>query len=122
MDRINVPGPNAKKIVARDSQYISNSYPRAYPFVMKYGKGTEVWDVDGIDSWILRLALQLPAQGTVHPEVVKSIKRQAREIFTHLSDFYHPIWVELFAERLDSISPFDGEGYFFYDQLRHRKC
>ncbi|MCJ7733105.1 MAG: acetyl ornithine aminotransferase family protein [Anaerolineales bacterium] len=106
MERLNVPGPKAKQIVAQDSEYISNSYPRAYPFVMDYGKGTEVWDVDGNRFLDFAAGIAVNATGHSHPEVVKAIKDQADK-FLHIScDFYHPIWVEL-GKRLDKIAPFE---------------
>jgi hypothetical protein len=42
-----LPGPNAKKIIARDTQVISPSYTRSYPMVAKSGRGAMVEDVDG---------------------------------------------------------------------------
>lgn len=112
MERLNVPGPKAKKIVARDSKYISNSYPRAYPFVMDHGKGTEVWDVDGNRYLDFAAGIAVTATGHSHPEVVKAIKEQADKFLHISSDCYHPIWVEL-AERLDSIAPFDEDARSF---------
>ena len=47
MNQLNVPGPKARELVQRDLRVVSPSYPRAYPFVMDHGQGTEVWDVDG---------------------------------------------------------------------------
>ena len=42
-----LPGPKAQALLARDAKVVSPSYPRDYPFVMDYGRGAEVWDVDG---------------------------------------------------------------------------
>src|ERR1039458_243347 len=42
-----LPGPNARKVIARDTQFISPSYTRAYPMVAKSGRGAMVEDVDG---------------------------------------------------------------------------
>jgi 4-aminobutyrate aminotransferase len=112
MERLNVPGPKAKKIVARDSQYVSNSYPRAYPFVMEKGKGTEVWDVDGNRYLDFAAGIAVTGTGHSHPVVVEAIKEQVEKFLHISSDFYHPIWVEL-AERLDSIAPFDEDAASF---------
>ena len=112
MKRLNVPGPKAKQIIARDSKYISNSYSRAYPFVMDHGKGTEVWDVDGNRYLDFAAGIAVTSTGHSHPEVVKAIKKQADK-FLHISTgWYHPIWVEL-AERLDSIAPFEEDAVSF---------
>jgi 4-aminobutyrate aminotransferase len=112
MQRFNVPGPKAKQIIAQDSQYISNSYPRAYPFVMDHGKGTEIWDVDGNRYLDFAAGIAVTGTGHSHPEVVKAIKEQADKFLHISSDFYHPIWVEL-AKRLDSIAPFDEQAVSF---------
>ena len=42
-----LPGPNAKRVLAADEQYISPSYTRSYPLVAKQGHGIVVTDVDG---------------------------------------------------------------------------
>ena len=112
MERLNVPGPKAKKIVAKDGQYVSNSYPRAYPFVMDHGKGTEVWDVDGNRYLDFASGIAVTGTGHSHPEVVKAIKEQVDKFLHISSDFYHPVWVEL-AERLDSIAPFKEDAATF---------
>jgi 4-aminobutyrate aminotransferase len=112
MDRLPVPGPKAKKIVAEDSQYISNSYPRAYPFVMEHGKGTEVWDVDGNRFLDFAAGIAVTGTGHSHPDVVKAIKDQAEKFLHISSDFYHPIWVEL-GKRLNSIAPFEEDAVAF---------
>ncbi|MGB2964242.1 MAG: acetyl ornithine aminotransferase family protein [Anaerolineales bacterium] len=112
MERLNVPGPKAKKIVAKDSKFISNAYPRAYPFVMEHGKGTEVWDVDGNRYLDFAAGIAVTGTGHSHPDVVQAIKDQADK-FLHISTvFYHPIWVEL-AERLNKIVPFNEDASSF---------
>ena len=42
-----LPGPNARRVLAGDQQYISPSYTRSYPLVAKSGRGIVVTDVDG---------------------------------------------------------------------------
>jgi 4-aminobutyrate aminotransferase len=106
MERLNVPGPKAKKVLADDNIFISSSYPRAYPFVMDHGKGTEVWDVDGNRFLDFAAGIAVTGTGHSHPKVVQAIKEQAEKFLHISSDFYHPIWVDL-AKRLDSIAPFD---------------
>jgi 4-aminobutyrate aminotransferase len=105
MKMLNVPGPKAKAVVARDRNVISPSYPRAYPFVMDHGKGTEVWDVDGNRYLDFASGIAVVATGHCHPKVVKAIQEQAAK-FVHISsDFFHPKMVEL-GERLNEIAPF----------------
>jgi 4-aminobutyrate aminotransferase len=109
---MNVPGPNAKDIIERDSAVISPSYPRAYPFVMARGQGTEVWDVDNNRFLDFAAGIAVVATGHSHPNVVRAIKNQA-ERFIHIScDFYHAPWVEL-GEKLNEIAPFNEDALTF---------
>ena len=112
MPHLNVPGPKAKAIVARDHAVVSQSYLRAYDFVMGHGRGTEVWDVDGNRYLDFGSGVAVCSTGHSHPKVVKAIQEQA-EKFVHISsDYYHPIWVEV-AEKLSEIAPFSEPGISF---------
>ncbi len=102
----NVPGPKAKEALARDRAVISPSYPRAAPFVMSHGRGTEVWDVDGHRYLDFIAGIAVVSTGHSHPTVVKAIQEQAEKFIHISSDYYHPLWIEL-GERLDEIAPFD---------------
>jgi 4-aminobutyrate aminotransferase len=107
-----LPGPKAQAIIQRDQATISPSYPRAYPFVMDHGKGTEVWDVDGNRFLDFAAGIAVVATGHSHPQVVKAIQDQA-ERFIHISsDYYHETWVRL-GEKFDEIAPFDGPAASF---------
>lgn len=105
MKRYNVPGPRAQEIIKKDSQFISPSYPRAYPFVMDHGDGIQVWDVDGNQFLDFAAGIAVTGTGHSHPVVVEAIKEQLDRFIHISSDFYHSIWVDL-AERLAEISPF----------------
>jgi 4-aminobutyrate aminotransferase len=112
MQIYDLPGPKAKAIIERDSEVISPSYARAYPFVMDHGKGSDVWDVDGNHFLDFASGIAVTATGHSHPKVVQAIKDQA-EKFLHISaDFYHEGWVNL-AERLDQIAPFKEDAVSF---------
>jgi 4-aminobutyrate aminotransferase len=107
-----LPGPKARSIIERDQAVISPSYPRGYPFVMDYGRGTEVWDVDGNRFLDFAAGIAVCSTGHSHPEVVKAIQEQA-ERFIHISsDFYHEPWVKL-GEKLDLIAPFKEDAVSF---------
>lgn len=108
MKRMDLPGPEAQKVIQEDKKYISNSYPRAYPFVMDHGKGTQVWDVDGNRYLDFAAGIAVTGTGHSHPKVVEAIKQQVDKFIHISSDFYHPIWVKL-AKSLDSIAPFENE-------------
>jgi 4-aminobutyrate aminotransferase len=109
---MNVPGPKAKEILERDRAVISPSYPRAAPFVMDHGLGSEVWDVDGNRYLDFAAGIAVAATGHSHPQVVKAIQDQAEKFIHISSDYYHPIWVEL-GEKLDQIAPFDEPAVSF---------
>lgn len=112
MQMMNLPGPKARAILKRDQAVISPSYPRAHPFVMDHGKGTEVWDVDGNRFLDFAAGLAVVSTGHSHPKVVKAIQEQAEKFIHISSDFYHPVWVEL-AEKLNDIAPFLDNGISF---------
>ena len=112
MKALNLPGPNARKIIARDRNVISPSYPRGYPFVMDHGKGTEVWDVDGNRFLDFAAGIAVNSTGHSHPEVVKAIQDQAEKFIHISSDFYHDNWV-LLGEKLANIAPWKGPSMSF---------
>ena len=100
-----LPGPNARKVIARDAQFLSPSYTRGYPMVAKSGRGAMVEDVDGNIFLDFAAGIAVVSTGHCHPRVVKAIQDQAAELI-HISgtDFYIPNMVEL-AERLAAIAP-----------------
>jgi 4-aminobutyrate aminotransferase len=99
-----LPGPQGRDIVERDVRSISQSYGRAYPFVMSHGRGSEVWDVDGHRFIDFTSGIAVTATGHSHPVVVQAIK-DAADKFIHISsDFYHESMVQL-AEKLDEMVP-----------------
>ncbi len=109
---LEVPGPQAKKILERDQAVISPSYPRVAPFVMDHGKGSEVWDVDGNRFLDFAAGIAVASTGHSHPKVVKAIQAQAEKFLHISSDYYHPIWVEL-GEKLSEIAPFSEPAISF---------
>ncbi len=112
MLKLNVPGPKAQALIARDRAVVSSSYPRGYPFVMDHGKGVEVWDLDGNRYIDMMAGIAVLSTGHSHPRVVKAVQ-SAAENFLHISsDFYHEGWVRL-SERLDEIAPFDEHAKTF---------
>ncbi len=107
-----IPGSKAKEIIERDHQFVSPSYPRAYPFVMDHGKGVKVWDVDGNEFLDFAAGIAVVATGHSHPKVVKAIQEQAEKFIHISSDFYHENWVDL-AEQLNRIAPFKEQAVSF---------
>jgi 4-aminobutyrate aminotransferase len=109
-----IPGPNAKRILAGDEQYISPSYTRSYPMVAKRGRGIVVEDVDGNEFFDFSAGIAVVSTGHCHPEVVAAIRKQAGELI-HMSgtDFYYEGMVTL-AERLSKIAPMPGPHKIYY--------
>src|SRR5262252_548119 len=91
-----LPGPRARAIIDRDTQYISPSYTRSYPLVARRGRGCIVEDVDGNRFLDLSAGIAVVATGHCHPQVVEAIQRQAAELI-HMSgtDFYYENMVDL---------------------------
>jgi 4-aminobutyrate aminotransferase len=110
-----LPGPKAKAMIARDSQVVSPSYPRDYPFVMSHGRGTEVWDVDGNRFLDFAAGIAVCSTGHAHPRVVGAI-REAAGRFVHISsDYWHEEMIGL-AERLARVAPFGEPAMSFFCQ------
>ncbi len=108
-----LPGPKAQALLARDAEVVSPSYPRDYPFVMDYGRGAEVWDVDGNRFIDFAAGIAVTSTGHSHPAVVDSIK-QAADNFLHISsDYYHEHQIKL-GEKLDEVAPFDEPAMTFF--------
>lgn len=109
-----LPGPEARRIVEADARYISPSYTRSYPFVIRRGAGAVVEDVDGNRFLDFSAGIAVVATGHSHPEVVAAIQRQAAE-FIHMSgtDFYYENMVEL-ARKLEAITPGAGPKRTFF--------
>jgi 4-aminobutyrate aminotransferase len=100
-----LPGPKARQVIARDTQFISPSYTRGYPMVAKSGRGAMVEDVDGNLFLDFAAGIAVVSTGHCHPQVVEAIQSQAAELI-HISgtDFYLPNMVDL-AERLAAVAP-----------------
>ncbi|HYP27873.1 MAG TPA: acetyl ornithine aminotransferase family protein [Blastocatellia bacterium] len=102
-----LPGPKAKEFLEKDEKYISPSYTRSYPLVMKRGYGALIEDVDGNTFLDFNAGVAVTALGHGHPEIAEVIAEQARQ-FTHISgtDYYYPQQTQL-AEKLNQITPGD---------------
>ncbi|MFQ5663470.1 MAG: acetyl ornithine aminotransferase family protein [Terriglobia bacterium] len=100
-----LPGPEAQRIVKLDTRYISPSYTRSYPLVVRRASGAIVEDVDGNHFLDFSAGIAVVATGHCHPEVVRAIQEQAGELL-HMSgtDFYYESMVTL-AAQLEAITP-----------------
>jgi 4-aminobutyrate aminotransferase len=101
-----LPGPNAKKIIAADAEYVNPAYPRPdFKLVAERAQGVWVEDVDGNVFLDCNAGVAVCSTGHCHPEVVKAIQDQAAQLI-HMcgTDYYYSLMPEL-AQKLDEIVP-----------------
>jgi 4-aminobutyrate aminotransferase len=100
-----LPGPEARKILALDQQFVSPSYTRDYPLVAQRGQGAIIEDVDGNCFLDFAAGIAVVSTGHCHPDVVAAIQKQAATLI-HMSgtDFYYPLLAQL-AEKMAQITP-----------------
>jgi 4-aminobutyrate aminotransferase len=82
---------------------------------MDYGRGSEVWDIDGNRYIDMNAGIAVTSTGHSHPAVVQAIKDQADK-FLHMSgtDFYFPAMVQL-GEKINSLRPMKEDSYVFFN-------
>jgi 4-aminobutyrate aminotransferase len=109
-----LPGPEAKRILERDQKFVSQSYTRVYPLVVKKAKGVWVEDVDGNRFLDFNSGIAVCNTGHCHPRVVEAIRRQAEQLI-HMSgsDFYYESQSAL-AAKLAEITPGPKEKKVFF--------
>src|ERR671912_2077980 len=101
-----LPGPNGKKIIEADAQFVNPSYPRpSFKLVAERGQGVWVEDVDGNIFLDCNAGVAVCSTGHCHPEVVQAIQKQAAELI-HIcgTDYYYRHMPQL-AEKLDALVP-----------------
>ncbi len=100
-----LPGGEAKKVLRKDQKFVSQSYTRAYPLIVKKAKGMWVEDPDGNRFLDFTSGIAVCNTGHCHPRVVEAIRNQAGELI-HMSgsDFYYDLQSTL-AARLSEITP-----------------
>ena len=101
-----LPGPNGKKIVEADAQFVNPSYPRpSFKLVAERGSGVWVEDVDGNLFLDCNAGVAVCSTGHCHPDVVKAIQDQAAQLI-HMcgTDYYYRHMPQL-AQKLDEIVP-----------------
>ncbi|MEW6264857.1 MAG: acetyl ornithine aminotransferase family protein [Thermodesulfobacteriota bacterium] len=103
-----LPGPKAAELINIDQTYVSPSYTRAYPLVVKKAENLWVHDVDDNVFLDFTSGIAVCSTGHCHPEIVRAIRDQA-EVLLHMSgtDFYYEPQISL-AKKLASLVPGDG--------------
>src|SRR5438874_12553235 len=102
--RTELPGPNARALLARDRVVSSPSYPRDYPFVMARGRGVAVWDVDGNRFLDFAAGIAVCSTGHAHPAVAQAIKSAAHDLL-HISRDYCHVRMTRLAVRTHALDP-----------------
>ncbi|MGC2235344.1 MAG: acetyl ornithine aminotransferase family protein [Pyrinomonadaceae bacterium] len=101
-----LPGPNAREVIAADAQYVTPSYPRPdYKLVAEKGYGVWIEDVDGNVFLDCNAGVAVCSTGHCHPEIVEAITKQT-ETLIHMcgTDFYYRHMPAL-GKKLDEIVP-----------------
>ena len=102
--RVPVPGPNAQKIVERDTRSLFTT-TKTSPVAAAHAKGVWITDVDGNTFLDWTSGVGVVNCGYSHPRITKAIQEQAARL-VHFAgtDFYYDSQVDL-AERLASAVP-----------------
>lgn len=103
--RMPLPGPEAKKLIESDEQYLSPSYTRSYPLAVARGEGAVIEDVDGNLFLDFTAGIAVCSTGHCHPRIVAAIQKQSERLI-HMSgtDFYYAPQRDL-ARELVRIAP-----------------
>jgi len=109
-----LPGPEARKVLEKDQKFVSQSYTRVYPLVVKSARGVWVEDVDSNRFLDFTSGIAVTNTGHCHPKVVEAIHRQAEQLI-HMSgsDFYYGLQSDL-AAKLSEITPGPKEKRVFF--------
>jgi 4-aminobutyrate aminotransferase len=112
--KTDLPGPEAARLIQIDETYVSPSYTRIYPLVVKNAQGLWVTDVDDNSFLDFTAGIAVCATGHCHPMVVQAIKDQADRLL-HMSgtDFYYEPQIVL-ARKLALLAPGEGTNRVYF--------
>jgi 4-aminobutyrate aminotransferase len=82
-----LPGPNASRLLATDTVFVSGSYTRVYPLVVERGSGCVIEDVDGNRFLDFTAGIAVCNTGHCHPTVTAAIHDQVDKLL-HMSGAY----------------------------------
>lgn len=91
--------------VEKEKTYFLQTSKRL-PVVLARGEGTVVWDIDGKSYLDFVAGIAVVSLGHCHPEVVKALERQSKELIT-TSNYYYTIPQLKLAELLCKSSGMD---------------
>src|SRR3981081_1134362 len=95
-----LPGPQAKRVIEDDAKFMSPSLTREYPLVAKKGRGAIVEDIDGNAFLDFAAGIAVCSSGDCLPQTTRKIQKLEAEL-SNISgtDCYHHHLPQL-AERL----------------------
>lgn len=76
------------EIMDLDKKYFMNTFGDRTPVCFDYGKGINLWDIEGNKYYDFLAGIAVSAVGHSHPKLVNAIKEQA-EKFIHCSNLYY---------------------------------
>lgn len=111
--KVEPPGPEAKKAVAKDDEWIVKA-TKSWPLVFKKAEGSVIEDIDGNKYIDFYAGVGVLNVGARHPKVVAAIKDQVDK-YTHVAgtDFYCKLQNEM-AERLAKSAPGKNKKMVFF--------
>lgn len=99
-----LPGPEAKKVIGEDSEYLAKS-TKSMDIVAKRGQGVFVEDVDGNVFIDFASGIGVTNLGHVHPYVTEKVREQLNRLWHFAgTDFYYREQVKA-AKALSEITP-----------------
>lgn len=98
--KTSLPGPKAEALIAQDHEYLSTSRYQMYPFVLSYGEGCYVEDVDGNVFMDLHAGIAVTSTGHNHPEVNKAIQAQTERYLHNCGNVFYNDMQGAYAKRL----------------------
>ncbi|AUG58774.1 MAG TPA: ornithine--oxo-acid transaminase [Ruminiclostridium sp.] len=78
---------NLNEIIDLDKKYFMNTFGDRTPVCFEYGKGINLWDVNGKKYYDFLAGIAVNAVGHSHPKLVNAIKTQAEKLI-HCSNLY----------------------------------
>ncbi len=76
-----------KAIMAATEKYVMSTYAR-FPIALVRGRGSRVWDADGVEYIDFLAGIAVNVLGHGHPAVVRAIREQSEKLI-HVSNLYH---------------------------------
>lgn len=102
-----LPGPNARAMIARERPFLSPSLIHVVPLMVERASGCMVRDVDGNVFLDCEAGVATASTGHCHPRVAAAVKEQT-DVLMHIcgTDFHYPGYGAI-CQRLARLAPGD---------------